>query len=105
MVKKEITNKDFYKEFIECLEKGEDFELQKYISDDKLIVEENINILKIYEEIRNKELKGATIEENDQEIIMTININIYIFIKLNLKIILHLELLALKLRKTPKMLK
>ena len=68
MGKEVITNKDFYNQFIECLENGENFELENKI------VKGNIDFREIYERIKDKKLKGATIEENDKEIIMTINI-------------------------------
>lgn len=78
MEKEIISNKDFYNKFIECLKNGKNFEFQESISHDKLIIKENISIEHIYEEIKNKELKGATIEERDDEIIININIDIHI---------------------------
>jgi hypothetical protein len=73
MVKKEITKKDFYNQFMEHLKEGKDFELKNKI------VEGDINILEIYEKIKGKELKGATIEQKDNKIIININIDIHLY--------------------------
>ena len=74
MGKKVITNKDFYKRFIECLKIGVSFGLEGKI------VEGDIDIKEIYERIKNikdKELKGAKLEKRDYKIIIKININVY----------------------------
>ena len=59
MEKEVIINEDFYKKFIECLEKGENFKLEN------CIVEGDISIGDIYNKIKD--------DENLKELI-TINI-------------------------------
>ena len=86
-----ISSEEFIDKFVECLRKGEDFNLPN------CIVEGDIDILKICERIKSNnigsryitqdeggghieviELKGATIKQKDGEISININVNVYI---------------------------
>ena len=73
MGKEVITNKDFYEKFIECLEKGVKFKLKNKI------VKGVINIMEIWGRIKYRKLKGATIEQKDNKIIINISIDIHIY--------------------------
>ena len=69
-----ITSEEFIDKFVECLEKGEDFRLEN------CIVEGDVDILKIYERIkeriRGEERLKELIEESNEKIIINVDINI-----------------------------
>ena len=67
-----ITNEDFYKEFIECLKERKPFELEN------CIVDGNVDILKIYERIKDDEDLKKLVEEKDDGIYVKIDISICI---------------------------
>lgn len=73
MEKEVISSREFIDRFVECLEKGEDFKLKD------CVVEGNVDILNIYEMIKDKELKGGYIEKKDDEIVVNINIKVDIY--------------------------
>ncbi|WP_421077018.1 pentapeptide repeat-containing protein [Methanothermococcus sp. Ax23] len=71
---KKEEDEEFYEKFIECLKSGDEFKIYD------AVVEGNIDIKEIYERIKNikdEELKGATLEKKDYKIIIKININVY----------------------------
>lgn len=62
MGKEIISNEDFYKKFIECLEKGENFKLEN------CIVRGDVDIRDIYNRIKcDEKLKGLITEQKDKE--------------------------------------
>jgi len=82
MEKRVMSSEEFIDRFVECLEKGEDFRLED------CIVEGEVNILKIYERIKEKikdekRLKELITEQVDnfgQNIkTITINVNFHLF--------------------------
>jgi exonuclease III len=74
MGKKIISSEEFIDRFVECLEKGKEFRLEN------CIVEGDVNILDIYERIKEKikdeEKLKKLIEERDEGLLKKVIINI-----------------------------